>query len=83
MANKGNLDKELIIKGKIRCKHCGEASLLMKWDLATINNCFTREQRRAYVSLEQKQAYTGNYIYECPKCGMGSDGKHLKVFLTD
>ena len=82
MSNKKNLDKELILKGKIKCKHCNEYSLLMRWDLATKNNCITREQRRAYISLEQMQAYNGNYVYECPKCGMGTDGKHIKVFLT-
>ena len=82
MASKGKIDKELILKGKIKCRHCEQTSLLMQWDLATINNCNTREQRRAYVSLEQKQAYTGNYVYECPKCGMGSDGKHIKLFLA-
>lgn len=82
MSNKGSIDKDLILKGRIKCGHCGEASLLVKWDLATINNCITREQRRAYVSLEQNRAYSGNYIYECPKCGMGSNGKQLKVFLA-
>lgn len=82
MNNKNNLDKDLVLKGNIKCRHCEKESLLLKWDLATKNNCNTREQRRAYVSLEQKKAYSGNYIYECPNCGMGTDGKHIKVFLT-
>lgn len=82
MSNLGKIDSKLILSGKIKCKHCGEESLLLKWDLTTKNNCTTREQRRAYVSLEQQKAYKGKYIYECPSCKRVTEGKHLKVFLA-
>lgn len=81
MSNVKRLDNELILGGKIKCKHCNEPSLLVQWDLATKNKCITREQRRAYVSLEQEKAYNGRYVYECPKCQRVTEGRHLRVHL--
>lgn len=81
MSNASRIEDALIFSGKIKCKYCGEASLLLKWDLATKNNCITREQRRAYISLEQAKAYKGKYVYECPVCGKATEGKQLKVYI--
>lgn len=81
MSSSQKIDNELILRGKIKCRHCGESSLLVQWDLATKNNCITREQRRAYISLEQERAYRGKYVYECPKCKRVTEGKQINVYL--
>ena len=80
MSNNASLDRDLVLNGYIECPVCKKKSRLVQWDLATKNNCFTRERRRAFISLEQKKAYQSKYIYECPKCGKGTEGNHLRVF---
>lgn len=68
---------------KAVCPKCGESNELKMWDKETMEQCASREQRRKYVSINEKRAGNGVYAYRCPSCAEWSSGGKILDSIND
>lgn len=54
----------------IKCGWCDKDSTADEWQKATLDACYTREQRRAFRKLDNEKYFKkdSKMFYMCPKC---------------
>lgn len=60
-----------------KCPSCGKTSFAEYWNDMTLSKCQNRQQRRAYVPIENE---TGKKLwYVCPECAANHWKRHIKI----
>ena len=73
-------DRQVSKDTLVLCPECKKEDYAIVWDEATRGECYTRELRRAYVSIiGNKGVKLGTkYNYKCPNCSRFIRGSRLK-----
>ena len=64
---------------KVKCQWCQVEYTAEEWNKNTLNECKSREMRRAFKAIFDPKVFSKNSknFYKCPNCGMWSKGNQL------
>lgn len=70
---------EIKKEDKVKCQWCEGVYEAETWNDATLKECKSREMKRAFRPIYNKQVWskTSQHFYKCPRCGMWSKGNQL------
>lgn len=79
----GNSKLETLLNDNsiVKCPWCLSEHTLKEWDDLTFAECRTREMKRAFRSLKNRQVWgkESKNFYKCPNCANWSRGNKLRV----
>ena len=72
---------ELTDELDVECPWCLDNGKLADWDKLTLEECNTREKRRAFISLKEEKVWKrgSKNFYKCPCCGRWTRGNKLTI----